>query len=190
MELKESQQMKKKTYPEGTVFTMLKFERSDRDTNSFIGFVSQDTKTGQVFGRKNNDRYPKKIVIVDTAINYTIIPGLLYRCTLIPMREGKPGYIAIEATPYQFKATIKINYIPKAVYQVVIEFGQKKILFDPKDGRKASVRTLQGVLDVLSKRMDIEDINGTILDFKYQAGLLLDFFKNDGYYVKEERTAV
>ena len=179
----ETTEQLKKTYPEGTVFTMLKFERSKRDNTSNISFVSQDCKSGLWFGRNKNDRYPKKIVIAGTKINYLIIPGVLYRATLIPMKM-KDGFIAIEVEPYQFKARVKTIYVPKAVYQVTVAFGHKEIVFDPKGGRKPSVNTLTGVLTELSKRMDIQNINDVLKDFEQQCQDLLDMYRKDGYYVK------
>lgn len=184
METKEPQL--NKTYPEGTVFTMLKFELSEKDNKTYIGFVSQDTKTGEYYGRRANDKYPKKICIVDAALNFMIIPGVLYRCTLVPMKEKK-GFIVIEATPYQFKATIKTSYIPRCLYQIEVKFGQKTLIFDPKDGRKESVRTVSGFVKELSKRLDIENISDVIRDFEYSASELMSQFANDGYYVKAQR---
>ena len=147
----------KKTYPEGTVFTMLKFELSEKDHSSYIGYVSQNTKTGKVNGVRVDSHYPKRVCIVDAKINYLIIPGVLYRVTLIPMKS-KQGYIVIEAEPYQFKATIKTNYIPKTLYQVEVCFGQRKIVFDPLDGRKSCRNSIKGVAEQLSKRFDIMDL--------------------------------
>ncbi len=51
----------KKTYPEGTVFTMLKFELSEKDHSSYIGYVSQNTKTGKVNGVRVDSHYPKRV---------------------------------------------------------------------------------------------------------------------------------
>lgn len=173
----------KKTFPEGTVFTMLKFELSERDKSTYIGYVSQDCKSKVWYGRSKNDHYPKKIVLVDNRINYLVIPGVLYRATLIPMKE-KDGFIAVEVSPYQFKARVKTIYVPKAVYQVIVTFGNKQIIFDPKDGRKPCVNSISGVLAELSKRMDIQNINDVLTDFEQQCKDLLDTYRKDGYYGK------
>lgn len=179
----------KKTYPEGTVFTLLKFELSEQDKQSYVGYVSQNTKTGRMNGVRSDSHYPKKICIADAKLNYQIIPGVLYRVTLIPMKSEK-GYIAIEATPYQFTAVVTTTYVPKAVYQVSISFGQKTIVFDPLLGRKASRRTIEGVREQLSKRFDIANINDVIAEFDRQANRLMYHFEHDGYYVKHAQEAV
>lgn len=171
----------KKTYPEGTVFTMLKFELSEKDHSSYIGYVSQNTKTGKVNGVRVDSHYPKRVCIVDAKINYLIIPGVLYRVTLIPMKS-KQGYIVIEAEPYQFKATIKTNYIPKILYQVEVCFGQRKIVFDPLDGRKSCRNSIKGVAEQLSKRFDIMDLQSVIAEFEIQANNLINNFIKDGCY--------
>lgn len=170
-----------KTYPEGTVFTMLKFELSEKDNQSYIGYASQNTKTGKVNGVRVDSHYPKRVCIVDAKLNYLIIPGVLYRVTLIPMKS-KQGYIVIEAEPYQFRATIKTNYIPKTQYQVEVCFGQRKIVFDPLDGRKSCRNSIQGVVEQLSKRFDIMDLQSVISAFEIQANNLRDKFIKDGCY--------
>lgn len=161
----------------------LKFKRSEQDKNSLFALVSQNTMNGKLMGRCKDDRFPKKIVIADPRLNYLIMPGVLYRSTIVPMKE-KDGYIAISVTPYQFQAHIHINYVPKAVYQVVVSFGNRNIVFDPKDGKKRCVKSLAGVLEVLSKRLDIENLADVIADFESSAATLLEFMKKDGFYVK------
>ena len=39
---------------EGKVVAKLRFEKSERDPNTYIGFVSQDCITGQIFGRSRS----------------------------------------------------------------------------------------------------------------------------------------
>lgn len=180
---------KKNTLPEGTVYTMLKFQRSERDNNTLIGFVSQDVKTQQVYGRTLDDHYPKKIVLADAKLNGMLLPGVLYRCTLVPMRHKK-GYIAIKATPHQFKATIAVNYVPKALYQLTVSFGNMQMIYDPKDGQKQSVKCLNAFMTELSKRLDIENIGMVVQDVERQAVILLEFLKKDGFYVSEVHKAV
>lgn len=167
------------------IYTKLKFVKSE-DTGAYIGFVSQNMKTGRIVGVRQDSEYPKKICIIDKKLSCQVVPNILYDVTLIPMKE-KNGYIAIEITPVSFEATIETNYVPKAIYQVEIKFGNKTILFDPLDGKKESVRTVTGVREILEKRMDIQNIQQVVEDFMEAAGSLMKRYESDGIALKRVR---
>lgn len=172
----------KKIYPDGTVFTRVKFKKSER-TGQPIGFVSQNPVNKRINGVREDSKFPKSVCIVDADIAPDIILGVLYQVAMIPMHSSK-GYIAIEAVPYQFKATIEVAYVPKACYVIEVKFGNQVIRFDPKDGNKASVRTLSGCLSVLEKRMDIANLTEVIDEFLAAANDLIQKFQRDGFYYK------
>ena len=178
-----------KIRPEGIVETKLKFQLSPKDQRSFIAFVSQDLRTGRTYGVNADSTYPKKICIVDKNLNDKIIPGLLYDVALTPMKSNM-GYIVIKAEPHMFKARISTTYVPKAVYQVIVSFGNKRFIFDPLDGVKYYRNTLQGVKEQLEKRCDIANLGQVLAEFELQANNLLRLFSRDGYYVKDNAKAV
>lgn len=62
-----------------------------------------------------------------------------------------PGYIAIEANPVQFRATVTTNYVRGSKYQVEVSFGNKIIRFDPFKGQKESVNHSQLVCQYLKR---------------------------------------
>ena len=167
------------------IYTKLKFAKSEQ-TGAYIGFVSQNPKTGRIMGVRPDSEFPKKICIIDQKLSNLIVPNILYDVTLIPMKE-KNGYIAIEATPVAFKATIETSYVPKAIYKVEVKFGNKTILFDPVDGKKDSVRTITGVREILEKRMDIENLQDVISDFSEAADLLMKHYNSDGVQFRQRR---
>lgn len=169
--------------PSETTTAMLKFELSKRDNHTLISFVSQDNVSGFLYGRRADDRWPKKICIVDDAIRETVQPGFLYMCTLTPMKL-KDGYIVIEAKPHRFPAVVSMTCIPHHVYQVQVKFGQKLVWFDPKDGRKDSTRTIEGVVELLRSRIDIENQDKVIKNFRKHAELLVENFIKDGFIYK------
>lgn len=173
----------KKKYPEGTIFTRLKFKKSEV-SGMLIGFVSQNPKTGRVKGVREDSEFPKQVCIVDQTIAPEIILGALYQVAIVPMYKKK-GFIVIEATPYQFKADISTCYVPKACYIVEVKFGNKTIVFDPKDGRKASTRTIAGVKALLEKRIDVQNITQVVEDFVEAATDLLKKYERDGFYVSK-----
>ena len=72
------------------------------------------------------------------------------------MHKAK-GYVVIAAAPVQFPAIVGTIIVPKTLYKVTASFGNKTIYLDPKDGRSAMSRTLDGVLPVLKERKDIEN---------------------------------
>lgn len=164
------------------IYTKLKFVKSDM-TGAYVSFVSQNPKTGRISGVRQDSKFPKKICILDKKLACEVLPNVLYDVTLIPMTE-KNGYVAIEMTPVEFKATIETTYVPKAVYIVEVKFGNKVIRFDPLDGRKDTIRTIEGCRSVLEKRFDIKDLAQVLEDFTECATKLMERFRKDGHYAK------
>lgn len=172
----------KKIYPEGTVFTRVKFTKSER-TGQPIGFVSQNPVNKRINGVREDSKFPKSVCIVDAKIAPEIILDVLYKVAIVPMRN-KNGYITIEAEPYQFKATLEVCYVPKACYILEVKFGNQVIRFDPKDGKKDSMRTLSGCRALLEKRMDIANLADVVEEFTAAATDLIHKFRRDGFYYK------
>lgn len=173
------------------VYTKLKFIKSDKN-GAFISFVSQNPVNGIVCGVRQDSPYPKKIVIIDKELANSLLLNVLYDCVLIPMastktiinKEGEeepfiPGYIAIEATPVQFKAIVSTKYVRGSKYQVEVCFGNKIILFDPFRGQKETVKSLPACLAVLEKRCDVKDIMYVVESFTTAANELLEVLKQD-----------
>lgn len=169
------------------IHTKLKFIKSERN-GALISFVSQNPVNNIVCGVRQDSPYPKKIVIIDREISNNLIVNMLYDCTLIPMksvlneRTGEmhvPGYIAIEATPVQFKATVTTQYIRGIKYQVEVTFGNKKIRFDPFRGEKETTKSLNACRAVLEKRCDVRDIMDVVEDFNTAANSILSLLKKD-----------
>lgn len=166
--------------------TKLKFVKSDV-TGNYISFVSRNTKNGQIRGVRRDSEYPKKICVVDKSIAFEVMPDVLYDVVMVPMISGK-GFVVISMEPSVFRATVETTYVPKAVYVVEVRFGNRKIRFDPLDGRSATVRDLGGCVEFLERRLDIMNRQQVIRDFKEAANLLLEHFHNDGFYESSSRT--
>lgn len=166
--------------------TKLKFVKSDR-TGSWVGFVSINTKNGCVKGVREDAKEPKKVCVVTHELAPIIEPGVLYDVELIPMKNANAGYIVIKAEPHAFEARISSTVVKNAVYVVEVKFGNKTIIFDPLDGRKDSVRTIDGVIEVLQYRKDIKDLLQVIDDFQKAANCVMTAFENDGHYVVARR---
>ena len=160
------------------VQTKLKFVKSEK-TGAIVSFVSQNPKTGRICGVRQDSQYPKKICILDKKLVSEVLLNVLYDVTMIPMTE-KNGYVVIQMTPVEFKATISTTYVKKAIYRVEVKFGNKTIVFDPLDGKKDTIRTLKGCLSVLEKRVDIKDITQVVADFQESANKLLNYMRADG----------
>lgn len=165
--------------PIGTIFTKVKFCKSE-ETGATVGFVSQNPITKRVCGVHADSPYPKKICLVDKKLAPDILLNVLYDVTLIPMKE-KNGYVAISATPVRFKATVEVTYVPKALYKVVVRFGNKTIVFDPKDGKKDTCRNMDKCLELLEHRVDVEDLASVVSDFADSCNVLLRFYAKDGF---------
>lgn len=175
--------------------TKLKFIKSDVN-GTFISFISQNPVNNVVCGVRQDSPYPKKIVIIDKEIANNIIINVLYDCVLIPMskvpneKTGEdfiPGYIAIEATPVQFKATITTNYEFGVKYNIEVSFGNKVIRFDPFKGKKESVKSLPACRAILEKRYDVKDIMDVVEDFDKAATSLIATMKQDMIQIHNKR---
>lgn len=178
---------KQYVYSENEVYTKLKFIKSERN-GALISFVSQNPVNDVICGVRQDSPYPKKIVIIDKNLSSSIIINVLYDCILLPMTATKnvntgedhiPGYIAVSATPVQFKATVTTKYIKGSKYQVDVSFGNKTIRFDPFKGQKESVKSLPACLAVLEKRCDVKDIMEVVSNFTCAANELYEQMKQD-----------
>lgn len=165
--------------------TKLKFARSSR-TGAWVGFVSIDAETGRVKGVREHAPGPKKVCVASNEIAGNIIENVLYDVEMIPMDDPKSGYVVINAEPHQFEATISTTLVKNAVYMVEVRFGNKKIVYNPMDGRTESMRTIAGAVRVLEERVDVVGLPQVIDDFCKAANILLMHYKSDGYYVKEQ----
>lgn len=176
--------------------TKLKFIKSEKN-GALISFVSQNPVTDIVCGVRQDSPYPKKIVIIDREMAHNILVNVLYDCVLIPMtpvfneKTGEknhiPGYIAIEANPVQFKATVTTKYIRGIKYNVEVSFGNKVIRFDPFRGQKESLKSLPACRAILEKRCDVKDLMEVVEDFEVAALNLLELMKQDMRQIHNKR---
>lgn len=164
--------------------TKLKFVKSER-TGSWVGFVSINTKNGCVKGVREDASEPKKVCVATHELSPVIEAGVLYDVEMIPMKNKNAGFIVVSAEPHAFEARISTTVVKNAVYTVEVKFGNKTIKYDPMDGRKDCVRTIEGVVSVLENRKDIHNLLQVVEDFRRSANIVLTTFKNDGYYVSE-----
>lgn len=161
--------------------TKLKFYTSP-ETGKLISFVSI-TKNQKLKGVREDSDYKKKICVLSPYLVGVVVPKTLYDVSLVEMQNGK-GYIVVSADPFLFEAKIKECVIPKAIYKLSAEFGNKKIFFDPLEGSTPSSKTLDGALKALACRNDIKDKELVIVNFKEKGLAIIRKMKADGYYVK------
>ena len=108
--------------------TKLKFIKSDR-TESWVGFVSINTKTGYIKGVREDAKGPKKVCIVTHELEPIIEPNVLYDVQMVPMKnEKEEGLIQMVA---DFAAVVKQageDYSPSIIanytYDLVKEYNQ------------------------------------------------------------------
>ena len=159
--------------------SQIKFAKSE-STGELIGFVSRHSKTRQLRGVREDSRFGKQICVLSEDLKGSVLPNILYAVEMKPMHK-QHGYVVVAATPVLFKAVIETIVVPKTIYQVTVTFGNKKIFFDPKDGRSVNSRTIEGVAAVLDARPDIANKEQTLVDFKKQAKALVGRMQLDGY---------
>ncbi len=175
--------------------TWLKFTRSDLN-GSFIGFVAHTPGTKGARGVRAD--YPgfKKIVLVSSDISNNVVPNILYRCLLKPMKQvahkvtGKPyvpGYIAVEIEPVEFEATVTTHYEYGKRYIVEVVFGNQHITFNPFKGSKEKVRSHSVCRDYLEKRCDIKNRAEVIRDFELAAANIIEILKRDMHEINNNK---
>ena len=158
--------------------SQLKFARSE-ETGELIGFVSRHSKTRKLMGVREDSRFGKQICVLSEDLKGTLEPNILYSVELKPMHKAN-GYVVVAATPVLFQAHVETVIVPKTLYQVTVTFGNKKIFFDPKDGKSVMSRTIDGVLEILKGRKDIKYKEGVITDYLNQARALVRRMESDG----------
>ncbi|GAB6119573.1 hypothetical protein [Dysgonomonas termitidis] len=161
--------------------SQIKFAESEK-TGELIGFVSRHSKTKKLKGVRENSTFGKKICVLSGDLKGTIIPNILYDVELKAMHRGN-GYVVVSARPRQFKARIEKVTVPKAIYRLKVTFGNKTVYFDPKHGKSDSSRTLEGVLDILASRVDIEEPDSVLAEFKEEGIALIKQMEADGFLV-------
>ena len=159
--------------------SQLKFAKSER-TGELIGFVSRHSKTRKLMGVREDSRFGKQICVLSEDLKGTIEPNILYSVELKPMHNAK-GHVVVAATPVLFQAHVETIIVPKTLYQVTVTFGNKKIFFDPKDGKSAMSRTIDGVLEILKGCKDIRHQENVINDYLNQAQALVRRMESDGF---------
>ncbi len=159
--------------------TQIKFAKSEQ-TGELIGFVSYNDRTNKLRGVREDSRFGKRICVLSEELKGTIIPNRLYSVELKAMHNSN-GYVVISASQALFQAVVETCIIPKIAYQVKITFGNKVIYFDPINGGSASSRTRQGVVEILVKRQDIDNIEEILSEFYNQAATLVRRLEKDGY---------
>lgn len=162
------------------IYTKLKFIRSEI-SGAPISFVSTNPISGQACGVRRDADVPKRICVCSSSIAETLVPNALYKCTLVPMLSGR-GYVVIEAELMQFRATVLSSYIKNVAYRVEAKFGNKTVVFDPFEGGKESVRNLGVCLDVLKKRIDVQNLEQVVRDFEHAGRVILKLLDRDRYH--------
>ena len=82
------------------------------------------------------------------------------------------------------KTLQRLRSAGKITYSTI---GNKTIYLDPKDGKSAMSRTLDGVLPVLKERKDIENHEEVIVTFIKPAQELIRRFEQGGYIYTGKR---
>ena len=154
--------------------SQLKFARSE-ETGELIGFVSRHSKTRKLMGVREDSRFGKQICVLSEDLKGTLEPNILYSVELKPMHKAN-GYVVVAATPVLFQAHVETVIVPN-----------KKIFFDPKDGKSVMSRTIDGVLEILKGRKDIKYKEGVITDYLNQARALVRRMESDGFIYTGDR---
>lgn len=161
-----------KTTSKKVLKTRIKF-MFDEITKTHIAFITKD-ENGNWRGCRENNQSKKKIVIPSKEIAMNVKDNILYQAVLINMDNDK-GFIAKELEIIKFPATIETTIEPER-YKVEVRFGNKKVIYDPQNGRQESRKTLPGVMNILKNRVDIENKEQVLENFYEIANQVLTLY--------------
>lgn len=161
------------------IYTRAKFIYS-KERNKMEAYVASEPDTGRIVGVKFDAPVYKRLCIPSLDVT-NIVANVLYDVTLVPMSSSN-GFIVTEATPVQFEATVKTYYTPKIQYVASVSFGYKEIFYDPLYGKQRSTRTIDGIKELLERRIDIKNITSVIEDFTKAAMEIRRKFIEDGMH--------
>jgi len=164
-----------------TTKVTLRFKKSDRN-DSMIAFITE-SKNGTIRGVSENAKCPKKIALPGKELGITPISGVLYEAGVIPMKGGARGYVVMEIEPIQFEAHMEVIHVKKALYQIKVTWGNQEVLFDPKDGRRDSVKNPHQIANYLRGRVDIENAEFVADEFRKSAGSMIQQMSKDGLVI-------
>ena len=139
-----------------------------RDVNGkMMGFVTR--YNGSWHGCRAEESKPKKIVLLDIGLVDVVMPGVLYRVKLIPMRDNC-GFVAIHATPIQFDAKIETVF-NGAIPHIEVRFGNKTIVYYPISNNP-KYSDIDGISNHLLHRLDIRNVYEVTQEFLVTANAL------------------
>lgn len=132
--------------------TNIKFYKGlNNVSEQLYGFV---VKVGNSWRGCREEAPKKKLVLVEHHLNSTIVPNALYKCTLVPMRNGH-GFVVQSAKLVQFPALIKTKY-EKGSFEVTVSFGIKSYHYNPTSTNPA-YNNIKWIADKLRSRIDLKD---------------------------------
>lgn len=139
----------------------IKFTKNKMN-DSLAGYVTKSN--GSWKGCRSTEKCRMKIVLPGQEVKDTMMENVLYRTTIIPMRE-KDGFVAIKIEPVQFEARIETKFRGRQ-YSIEVRFGHKRLVYDPFDKRDNKCRKdIKVFLRTLESRPDIKDIAQVVEDF-------------------------
>ena len=148
----------------------LKFQRSEN--GRIAGFVTR--YSGSWHGCRADEEKPKQIVLLDIKLANIIMPGVLYKAKLIPMRDNA-GFVAISASPIQFDATVSTVFNDNKP-RVELKFGNKTIIYSPLSN-SPKYSDIDSISNHLLHRLDIRNVYEVTQNFIMAASSLKEKVK-------------
>ncbi|TGX80492.1 hypothetical protein E5358_12610 [Palleniella muris] len=150
------------------IIVNLKFDRNA--DGKIVGFVTK--YNGAWHGCRAEESRPKKIVLLDISLTDVVMPGVLYRVGLIPMREDR-GFVAIRATPVQFDAFIETVF-DGDIPHIEVKFGNKTIVYRPNSSM-SKYSDIDRIASHILRRLDIRNVYEVTQNFLIAANTLKNY---------------
>ena len=156
-----------------TLKVYLKF-RKRNENGQLFGFV---TKTANGSWRGCDETYAggKRIVILAKELMPTTLEDVLYKARIIPMNNGKSGFIATDLSIVKFKASIE-TILKRNSFKLLVKFGNRVFKYDPYKGRR-NERSAANIAELIRHRIDIEDPQKIADEFENEVYLVTQKYK-------------
>lgn len=152
--------------------TNVKFQKTD--AGQFYGFVTKN-QNGSWRGCRESDDCKRKIVLVDPLASQDMSENTLYKVVLIPMRDGKNGFIATKAEAVKFEGKIEVE-LDDNTFRVSVKFGHKTLVYDPTSSSPKN-RNIQAIAELIKSRQDLKDNFKVAEEFLDSACLVNSLYK-------------
>ena len=151
----------------------LKF-RKRKENGQLYGFIRRESN-GNWKGCEESYQGGKRIVLLAKELIPIALEDVLYQARIIPMDNGKPGFIATNLKVVKFKAEIETILRPDG-FKLLVKFGNRVFKYDP-NGKRRNERSASAIAELIRHRLDIDNAQEVADRFENEVYLTTQKYK-------------